>query len=335
MILRPIKSTIVIVVFLFLNALVGLGVWSHRGKEDWGQESDAILSEVPSEMRELQYFHLASGAPSLSLSADTMRSLGEQLVSFTRPRGTYADGLKNDVMTYEAREAEYVKARNSLRMLGDVRLEQGPSLYEGPEIVYYHQKDQLYGKGGVKLVHHMKRTGETITMKAQSMKAKPKQEWATFKGQVDGLVTPKMKFQSPLYLKSEQMELQGLKGQINLKENVFFKRGEMKVTARNGEIFLEHTNKKLKYFILNDDVKVTENLLDAKGMPIERKAYAERLEGFGQDKIVLSGAPRVQQGKDVMKGYRITMREKMEFIEIEDAMSDVQVKKDENKKKDQ
>ena len=48
---------------------------------------------------------------------------------------------------------------------------------------------------------------------------------------------------------------------------------------------------------------------------------------------MLSGAPRVVQGNDVIKGYLITLREKMEFIEVEDALSDVQVKKDENKKK--
>jgi hypothetical protein len=34
----------------------------------------------------------------------------------------------------------------------------------------------------------------------------------------------------------------------------------------------------------------------------------------------------------VIKGYRITLREQMEFIEVEDAMSDVQVRKDEDKK---
>jgi lipopolysaccharide export system protein LptA len=59
-----------------------------------------------------------------------------------------------------------------------------------------------------------------------------------------------------------------------------------------------------------------------------REAFAERLEGFGQDKLVLSGAPRVVQDKDTVKGYRITMREKMEYIEVEDALSDVQVKQD-------
>lgn len=334
MILRPFKSTIVIGFFILLNGLVGWGAWSHRGKEDWGQDSDAILSEVPSEMKELQYFHLDQGQPSLSLAADSMRSLGEQMASFERPRGTYASGDQQEAMTYQATQAEYVKSRGSLRMMGNVELDQVGSKYRAAELVYYHRKDQLYGKGGVNMEHFMAKTGETITIKAASMKARPKQKWALFRGQVDGVVKPRLKFQSSLFLKSEEMELQGLKGVIGLKENVFFQRGGMKVTARNGDVFLEQANKKLKYFILNDDVKVTENLLDANGKPMVRQAFAERMEGFGQDKIVLSGAPRVLQGKDVMKGYRITMREKLEFIEIEDAMSDVQVKKDENKKKE-
>jgi lipopolysaccharide export system protein LptA len=60
----------------------------------------------------------------------------------------------------------------------------------------------------------------------------------------------------------------------------------------------------------------------------ERKAFAERLEGFGREqKMVLSGAPRVEMGKDVIKGYRITIRENVDLVEVDDAMSDVQVKK--------
>ena len=59
-----------------------------------------------------------------------------------------------------------------------------------------------------------------------------------------------------------------------------------------------------------------------------RKAYAERLEGLGrEEKMVLTGAPRVEMGKDVIKGYRITIRENVDLIEVDDAMSDVQVKR--------
>jgi hypothetical protein len=43
--------------------------------------------------------------------------------------------------------------------------------------------------------------------------------------------------------------------------------------------------------------------------------------------MVLSGAPRVEMGTDVIKGYRITIRENVDLIEVDDAMSDVQVKR--------
>ena len=49
-----------------------------------------------------------------------------------------------------------------------------------------------------------------------------------------------------------------------------------------------------------DDVKMTEKVVDPQGRSLSREAFAERLEGFGQDKIVLSGAPRVVQGKEEM-----------------------------------
>ena len=78
---------------------------------------------------------------------------------------------------------------------------------------------------------------------------------------------------------------------------------------------------------MNDDVKMSEKMETREGIQT-RQAFAERLEGFGREqKMVLSGAPRVEMGKDVIKGYRITIRENVDLIEVDDAMSDVQVKR--------
>jgi lipopolysaccharide export system protein LptA len=64
-----------------------------------------------------------------------------------------------------------------------------------------------------------------------------------------------------------------------------------------------------------------------------RRAYSERLEGFGQEqKMILSGAPRVEQGEDVIKGYRITIRQNIDLIEVDDSMSDMQIKKNKQTK---
>lgn len=332
MFLRPLKSTIIIVSFFLLNSLVGFGVWIHRADENWGSDSSAVLGKTPSEMKELEYFNLDAGRPSLSLIADSMLSVGDEMASFVRPRGTYAAAEDKSAVRYQGQQAEFVKAEDNLRLLGDVVIEQDGSIYRAQQITYFLKKDLVTGKGQVEVSHLHKKTGQQLVVSSDSFRGKPRAEWANFQGDVKGVVRPKLRFQAPLRFQSQSLELKGLEGLVELREDVLVKRGEMDITARNGDIFLEQANKKLKYFILNDDVKVKEILIDSKGQPLKREAFAERLEGFGQDRLVLTGAPRVLQGKDVIKGYRITMREKMEFIEVEDAMSDVQVKDDQNEK---
>ena len=73
-------------------------------------------------------------------------------------------------------------------------------------------------------------------------------------------------------------------------------------------------------------MKVTEKLITPNGIT-QRKAFAERLEGFGREqKMVLSGAPRVETESDVIKGYRITIRENVDLVEVDDAMSFIKSK---------
>jgi lipopolysaccharide export system protein LptA len=109
------------------------------------------------------------------------------------------------------------------------------------------------------------------------------------------------------------------------------KRDNYVITSGKADMFLENFNKTLKYFVLNDDVKMTETLNTPQGVT-QRKAFAERLEGFGrEEKMVLSGAPRVEMGKDVIKGYKITIRENVDLIEVDDSMSDVQMKRKKTK----
>lgn len=325
--LRPIRSTIIISVFLVFNLGVLVTALSHLGKENWGQDSNEMMSKTPSEMEVLEYFHLDEGKPSLSLAADFMTSLGEEEAHFTNPRGLYAVGTDRKSLFYQGAEADYSKSKQRLRLSGNVKLDYKSTTYEGQKLTYYPGKDLVDGSGGVEVNHQVAKSGDRVKITATKMRARPKQEWAEFKGQVIGHTTPRLKFQPPIDFRAQEMEMLGANSEIRLRQDVFFQRGQMQVTSQKGEIFLENKNKKLKYFVLNDDVKVTEKLVDSTGKPLTRKAWAERLEGFGADRLVLSGAPRVEQEKDVVKGYRITLREKMEFLEVEDAMSDLSTKK--------
>src|SRR5665647_2877221 len=101
------------------------------------------------------------------------------------------------------------------------------------------------------------------------------------------------------------------------------KRQSYLITSGKADITLENYNKSLKYFVLNDDVKVTETVHTPQGVQ-QRKAFSERLEGFGREqRMILSGAPRVEMGTDVVRGYRITIREDIDLIEVDDAVSDI------------
>ena len=123
------------------------------------------------------------------------------------------------------------------------------------------------------------------------------------------------------------MNLDGEKSFAYLEGGVRIVREGYDITAGKAEMFLDNYNKSLKYFVLNDDVKVSEKIDGPEGHQM-RRAFSERLEGFGKEqKMVLTGAPRVEMGKDVIKGYRITIRENVDLVEVDDAMSDVQVKR--------
>jgi len=109
--------------------------------------------------------------------------------------------------------------------------------------------------------------------------------------------------------------------------NVSFKKDNLDAQANRGEVFLENYNKRLKYYALYDDVRLQESLIN-NGNPMTRKAIAEKLEGItGEKKIILTGYPKVFQGRDVIKGNRIIIRENIETVEVDDANSSITLDK--------
>ena len=73
-------------------------------------------------------------------------------------------------------------------------------------------------------------------------------------------------------------------------------------------------------------MKLREKVI-VKGTRLERKAFAEKLEGvMSEDRIILTGFPRVLQGGDVIKGSRITLIENNELVEAEDANTNFELR---------
>jgi LPS export ABC transporter protein LptC len=325
--IRNPKSIIIISVYLIANALIVIS--SMRMKPGTAEAMNAAKSVAPefTEIERLDYFHLKEGIPQMSLSAEKMRSQGEEMAEFEAPRGVYNYQQKNKTIKYSAENGLYRKAKDALTLEGKVELSSAEANYYADKIRYFFKKDLILGNGNVKFEGDDLKSKDHVVIYSESMRANPNSQVTKFKGGVNGSMERKKRYEGKLTFSSQELLFQGVDSLAQLTGDVHMKRDTYNITAGKADVYLENFNKSLKYFVLNDDVKVTEKLNTPEGVQ-ERKAFAERLEGFGREqKMVLSGAPRVEMGKDVIKGYRITIRENVDLVEVDDAMSDVQVKK--------
>ncbi len=325
--IRNPKSIIIILVYLIANSLIV--AISLKMKPEQTSAANAVKSVAPefTEIESLDYFHLKGGLPQMSLAAEKMRSQGEELAEFEGPRGVYNYQEKNKTIRYSADEGIYKKQKELLTLVGKVSVSSDEATYYANKLKYFFKKDLVIGTGDVKFEGDDLKSKDHVIITSETMRANPNSQLSKFKGNVKGSMDRKKKYEGRMTFSSHELQLDGNKSLAQLTGDVHMHRETYDITAGKADMYLENFNKSLKYFVMNDDVKVTEKLQTAEGLQ-ERKAFAERLEGFGREqKLVLSGAPRVEMGKDVIKGYRITIRENVDLIEVDDAMSDVQVKR--------
>ena len=138
-----------------------------------------------------------------------------------------------------------------------------------------------------------------------------------------------MVYEEGIDFSSQELMAMMKKSVVELKGDVFLKKQQLNARSLRAEIFLENYNQKLKYYALSDDVKVVEKVAIGDGKFITRKAFAEKLEGYAQEKkIILTGYPKVYQQEDIIKGNKITMIENNEVIEVDDSSSSFNIKED-------
>jgi lipopolysaccharide export system protein LptA len=331
--IRDLKSIIIILGYVCINAFIlELSFFESRTPEYKKMVYRNLAPEFTI-IENLDYFQLKSGLPLLSLAADQMRSQGEAFAEFVTPKGVYNYQQKATDLKYQALTGIYKKEKETLTLDGMVKLNTDDAEYTGDHFKYFLKKDLIYGKGNVKVVGDDLKSHDHVIIEADALKAYPERKWSRFKGNVRGSMVRKKNYEGKLTFSSLEAEMNGVTSLAQLIGDVKMRREGYFITARKGDIFLENFNKSLKYFVFNDDVKVTETVKTPEGIT-QRKAFAERLEGYGrEDKMVLSGAPRVEMGKDVVKGYRITLRQNIDVLEVDDAMSDMEVKKSKKKEK--
>lgn len=322
-------SRSIIIISLYVLLMSGIIVISVVQKPDPAVTPETAKSMAPEYtlIQDLEYFHLKDGLPLLSLVAESMRSQGEELAEFTSPLGIYNYQDAEQSLKYQASEAVYLKQRDLLTLSGEVQVNSDQGQYFADKLSYFLKDDLIIGDGNIRFEGDDLKTGDHVTVTSRQMRAHPQAQRGRFEGNVQGEILRKRAYEGKTTFSSNLLELERKDSLAHLEGQVTLRRGGHLLTAGKADIYLENFNNSLKYFVMNDDVKMREKFRNAEGVMLERRAFSERLEGFGREgRMVLSGAPRVEQGDDVIKGYRITIRENAELIEVDDAMSDVQLK---------
>lgn len=322
------KSTITLgffaVLWLFI-AFISLSEDVEIMNED---NTTGVASVEETNFVDVLYFQIKKNKPAIKLNSTHLQIRAEKYLTFKEPKGLLMKGLRE--INYSAAFGSMDQEKETLRLKGDVVFTEKDSRYQSSEILYEGKLDKLTAFGGVNSKIVDEKSGDRIKIRSQKLVSILKQKVLSLSGSVKGNIRRKRAFEQGMSFEAEEVDIKSLESQLNLYKSVKIQRSNFNLSAENAEIFLENYNKRLKYYTLYDDVKLEEKILLDTGKTQVRRAYAERLVGHQRSgKVVLSGAPRVEQGRDVIKGYQITLRENTELVEVDDSKSRFNLKRKE------
>lgn len=270
-------------------------------------------------------YHFVQGStPKLFLDAEELTLIGVNAdrIFMTSPVGVVFSP-SGASYNYRALTGRIEQAESLLYLDGEVDVKGELSHWNSDSARYDMEKDNLKGDKNVKTTSRSESTGDIVEVNSDFVDAKPKSQKSHYVGNVDGKIIRKRAYEPPILFSSRELTLDMIAGQANLTEDVTLIKQGVTAKSKRGEIFLENYNKKLKYYVLYDDVKVSEKVRVSGPTGVRsftRRALSEKLEGIvAEDKIILTGYPKVYQERDVIKGNRIIIRENNEVVEVDDA----------------
>ncbi len=196
------------------------------------------------------------------------------------------------------------------------------------DIIFYSKKNsEIQGNGNV-IGNIENKRGDLINIRSNKMRVDVDEGSLYYSGKVKGYIKKKRIYEKGnIEFSAGRGEVDKNRLKVSLYDDISIKKQRVKVSGYRGEIFFENPNKKLRYFVVYDDVRLVQLVKPANSIAFERKAFAEKLEGLStEDKIILTGYPQVYQRNDVIKGSRIILRKDKEELEIDDVNSRFKIK---------
>lgn len=325
------RHTLSIIVFVF--SCLGILCYSYLANFrdsiwDQLQNTSSKKSEIVSTFTHAKLYSSQENKPALFLDTDILSINHDQnKVFFQLPVGI-TFGKQGEEIHYRAALGHLDWQKNELGLEEDVLLDSDKSKISSKRLLYNLKSTKLVGTGGVEGNLFVPQTQDHLIISGDRLESSTSTQKGRFIGNVKGRVERLRRYEEGVNFSSQTLDFDVLAGRAWLKGDVNLYKENMHASARQGELWLENYNKKLKYFSLFSDVLVNETVVDKRGKTLQRRALSESLEWFVRDQlIVLSENPRVYQETDTIRGNRIILRENNSVIEVDDANSNFKVKK--------
>jgi lipopolysaccharide export system protein LptA len=267
------------------------------------------------------------GLPLLRVNSDelTLSSTSNKIFGFN-PNGVFY--YAEDPVFFQSKNFLLFLSSKELLLENKVEINFNKTKMQSNKTHLFLKGSKVEARGLVKSTSEAEVDGGKIFINADLASGELKTKYFEYSGNVDGMIQRKKTYEETVAFKTDFLSFTSLQNLIDLKGNVLIIKENSTAKSLRGQIFLENYNKKLKYYTLYDDVKLEEHVV-SNGNTLERKGFAEKLECIASErKIILTGFPKVFQQKDVIKGNRITIRENIETVEVDDANSSILLKEE-------
>lgn len=321
------KSTLVVVFFGAFCLIAVISSFQLKKGEHTYYLGNEKSEQKRAKFEGVDFYSSQNNTKKFNLNAQSLMIIDQNFYQFMSPKGAVYNE-KQEPINFESGEGVYDSKSQFLELAKEANLKHMRSSFSSRNLKYDIKRDYVEASGGVESELIDEKTGDKFQIKSITAYMSPSKDWSKYQGNVIGKLKKRRAYQEGVDFLSNTLEIDLNESLVKLDGEVEFKRRNFNALANSAEIYLENYNKKLKYYQLLDDIRLKEWVVKPTGEKLTRKAFAEKMEGYeSQRKIILSGAPRVLQGRDIIKGTKIVLREDVELVEVEDSSTSIQLEK--------
>ena len=307
------------VIFFSLGVSGGSYLQSASRSEENGQESGAYWDYF----KKIKYYYFLWGEEEkrFHLSADELQNnIQTRKIVFLKPEGSI-HLQQNRTLFYRGERGFFESKGDELHLRGQVHFSEGDSSMSCSRAIYGIEQKELKLRGNVVGLTRLSKHPSTIRISSGEALAQLLLGKVRYFGGVKGNVESFRIKGEKLLFSSEVLNMDLHRYRLDIIKDVVFRRDRFVAEGNRGEIFWSRHNKSVEHYLLHDNVKLKEKVASQSGDSFfEREAWAEKLEGVLNDnRVVLTGRPRVVQMEDVIKGNRIVLKKDSAVVEVYDA----------------